>query len=323
MLAPIARAMAEESNVSLAVMATALSAGLFTTHCFIPLHPGTVATANTIGSNIGLLTGLGLLVAIPGTLVGVLYAKKVSSKVDIPANPEYTVDELIAKYGKLPGTFHSFSSILLIIVLIILKSVADISTLPLGNGSIKYIIDFIGNPDIALIIGMLLSMTLVPKSDRESIAKYITTGITNSAGVFAIVGSGGAFGAILQSLPLTQNLSGSILSASLGIFLPFIIAALLKTAMGATTVVQILAATMVLPMLPSLGLTSSISRTLVVLAISAGAMTVSHANDAYFWIVSQFSDMDTSQAYKCQTGMTLVVGITSMLVIYILSLFLH
>lgn len=76
MLAPIARAMAEESNVSLAVMATALSAGLFTTHCFIPLHPGTVATANTIGSNIGLLTGLGLLVAIPGTLVGVLYAKK-------------------------------------------------------------------------------------------------------------------------------------------------------------------------------------------------------------------------------------------------------
>ncbi|AYD39528.1 GntP family permease [Clostridium fermenticellae] len=322
-LAPIARAMAEQSGISLAVMATALSAGLFTTHCFIPLHPGTIAMANTIGSNIGILLGLGLIVAIPGTLMGVLYAKKVSCNVDIPANPEYTEEQLIEKYGKLPGVFHSFSSIVLIVVLIVLKSIADIAAAPFGRGAIKYLFDFVGHPDIALILGMFLSMTLIAPSERKNLQQFINKGITNSAGVIAIVGGGGAFGAILQSLPIAKNINGSFINVSLGVFLPFIIAALLKTAMGATTVVQILTATMVLPMLPSLGMTSDISKTLVVLAIAAGSMTVSHANDAYFWIVSEFSDMDTRQAYKCQTGMTLAVGIVSIIFIYILSLFLH
>jgi GntP family gluconate:H+ symporter len=322
-LAPISRALAEQSDISLAVMATALSAGLFTTHCFVLLHPGTIAMANTLGAGMGPLLILGLITAIPGTLVGVVYAKKIASKVDIPANPEYTVDQLIEKYGKLPGTFHSFSPILLIVALIVLKSVADMASAPFGTGVLKYIIDFLGNPDISLILGMFLSMTLVAPSERKSIGKYVNKGITNSAGVIAIVGGGGAFGAILQALPIAKNLSGSFVNASLGIFLPFIIAALLKTAMGATTVVQTLTATMVLPMLSSLGMTSDISKVLVVLAIAAGSMTVSHANDAYFWIVSEFSDMDTKQAYKCQTGMTLVTGIVSILFIYVLSLFLH
>lgn len=322
-LAPISRAMAEQSGTSLAVMATALSAGLFTTHCFVPLHPGTIAMANTLGAGMGPLLILGLIVAIPGTLVGVLYAKKIASKIDIPANPEYTVDQLIAKCGKLPGKFHSFSPILSIVVLIVLKSIADMSFAPFGNGAIKYLFDFLGNPDIALILGMFLSMTLVSSSERDNISKYVTTGITSSAGVIAIVGGGGAFGAVLQALPIAEYLNGSFMNASFGIFLPFIIAALLKTAMGATTVVQALTATMVLPMLSTLGLTSDMSKVLAVLAIAAGSMTISHANDAYFWIVSEFSDMDTKQAYKCQTGMTLVVGIVSILTIYIISLFLN
>lgn len=323
-LAPISRALAEQSNVSLAVMATALSAGLFTTHCFVPLHPGTIAMANTLGAGMGPLLILGLVTAIPGTLAGVLYAKKVASKVDIPANPEYTVEQLTAKYGKLPGTFHSYSPILLIIALIVLKSIADMASAPFGKGAVKYIADFLGSPDISLILGMFLAMTLVVPSERKNIGKYVNKGILDSANVVAIVGGGGAFGAILQSLPIAKDLSGTFLmNASLGVFLPFIIAALLKTAMGATTVVQILTATMVLPMLPTLGLTSDISKVLVVLAIAAGSMTVSHANDAYFWIVTQFSDMDTKQGYKCQTGSTLVTGIVSIMFIYILSLFLH
>mgnify|MGYP000902505934 CR=1 FL=1 len=323
-LAPISRALAEESGISLAVMATALSAGLFTTHCFIPLHPGTIAMANTIGAGMGPLLLLGLVAAVPGTLAGVVYAKKVASKIDIPANPENTVEELTKKYGKLPSTFHSYSPILLIVALIVLKSVADMTSAPFGTGAVKYLVDFLGSPDISLILGMFLSMTLIVPSERKNIGKFVNKGILDSANVIAIVGGGGAFGAILQALPLAKNLSGTVLmSAGLGVFLPFIIAALLKTAMGATTVVQILTATMVLPMLPSLGMTSNISKVLVVLAIAAGSMTVSHANDAYFWIVSEFSDMDTRQAYKCQTGMTLVVGIVSILFIYILSLFLH
>ena len=77
-------------------------------------------------------------------------------------------------------------------------------------------------------------------------------------------------------------------------------------------------------MMDSLGFTSPIARVLVIMAIGAGSMTVSHANDSYFWVVSQFSDMDTEQAYRCQTGMTGVMGITTIVIVFLMSLiFVH
>lgn len=107
-LSPISRALASQSNVSLAVMATALSGGLYATHCLVPPTPGPIAMAGTLEADLGLTILVGLLISIPVTLVAILYAKKVASKIDIPANPEYTVEELQLKYGKLPGTLHSF-----------------------------------------------------------------------------------------------------------------------------------------------------------------------------------------------------------------------
>lgn len=124
-LSPISRALASQSNVSLAVMATALSGGLYATHCLVPPTPGPIAMAGTLEADLGLTILVGLLISIPVTLVAILYAKKVASKIDIPANPEYTVEELQQKYGKLPGTLHSFSPILLPIILIALKSIGD------------------------------------------------------------------------------------------------------------------------------------------------------------------------------------------------------
>lgn len=68
------------------------------------MHPrGPIAMAGTLEADLGLTILVGLLVSIPATLSALFYAKKVSSKIDIPANPEYTVDELLQKYGKLPG----------------------------------------------------------------------------------------------------------------------------------------------------------------------------------------------------------------------------
>ena len=188
----------------------------------------------------------------------------------------------------------------------------------------KAFFSFIGNPVIALIIGVFLSMTLIPKSEKENALKWITEGVTNSAGILAITGAGGSFGAILQKLPIADALSASLLGLGVGVFLPFIIAALLKTAMGASTDAMITTSAMIAPMMPALGFTSPLAKVLVIMAIGAGSMTVSHANDSYFWVVSQFSDMDTKDAYKCQTGMTAVMGVTTIIVVFILSLiFVH
>lgn len=323
-LSPISRALADRSNVSLAVMATALSGGLYATHCLVPPTPGPIAMAGTLDADLGLTILVGLLVSIPATLAAYLYAKYISSKIDIPANPEFTVEELLEKYGRLPGALHSFSPILVPIILIALKSVGDFPSHPLGNGALKYFLSFIGNPVIALVLGVFLAMTLIPATENKNALKWITEGVTNSAGILAITGAGGSFGAIIQQLPIADVISSSLMGMGVGVFLPFIIAALLKCAMGASTVAMITTSAMIAPMLPAMGFTSPLARVLIIMAIGAGSMTVSHANDSYFWVVSQFSDMSTSQAYKCQTGMTGVMGITTIIVVYILSvLFVH
>ena len=319
-LSPIARALADRSRTSLAVMGTALSSGLYATHCLVPPTPGPIAMAGTLNADLGVVIGVGLVTSIPAMLAGLLYAKKVAVRYDIPANPEFTVEELMEKYGKLPGVGHSFSPIILPILLIALKSVADFPSHPLGAGEFKTFASFIGDPVIALLIGIFLAMTLIPASEGDNKFEWMTQGVLNSASILVITGAGGAFGAILKSLPLADALSSTLLSLSIGVFLPFIISALLKTAMGASTVAMIVTSAMVAPMMPSLGFETEIGKALVIMAIGAGSMCVSHANDSYFWVVSQFSDMTTNVAYKCQTGVTFVEGIVTVAFVYLMSL---
>jgi GntP family gluconate:H+ symporter len=108
----------------------------------------------------------------------------------------------------------------------------------------------------------------------------------------------------------------------LGIWLPFIVAAVLKSAQGSSTVAIITTASLMAPLMGSLGLTNPASIALSVVAIGAGSMVVSHANDSYFWVVSQFSKMSVNQAYKLQTIGTLIEGFTAAVVIWIISLIL-
>ena len=320
-LSPISRALAAQSNTSLAVMATALSGGLYATHCLVPPTPGPIAMAGTLGADLGLTILVGLIVSIPAVAVAILYAVKVSSKVDIPANSQYTMDELIAKYGKLPGALHSFSPILLPIILIGIASVASLPAAPFGKGFAYMFLNFIGNPVVALMLGVFLAMTLIPLSERCNTLTWVSQGVRDSAAILAITGAGGSFGAILSLLPIADATTG-LLATGLGVIIPFVIAMILKLAMGASTVAMITTASMMAPVIESMGYSSPLGRVFVVMAIGAGSMVASHANDSYFWVVSQFSDMKANEAYRCQTGMTATMGITVIVILYVASMFL-
>ena len=319
-LSPISRALAQQSNISLAVMGTALSGGLYATHCLVPPTPGPIAMAGTLEADLGLTILVGLLVSIPAVIVAVLYAKKVASKINIPANSEFTLEELQAKYGKLPGAVQSFAPLLLPIILIALASITDFPNKPFGEGTVYQIIMFLGNPVVALLLGVFLAMTLIPKEEKKNTLAWVTQGVTDSAGILAITCAGSSFGAILKCLPIADSVGG-LVNTGLGVLIPFIIAMILKLAMGASTVAMITTAGMMAPLMETMGFTSPIGKVLVVLAIGAGSMVASHANDSYFWVVSQFSDMKTDEAYKCQTGMTAVMGITIIILLFIVSLF--
>jgi len=151
----------------------------------------------------------------------------------------------------------------------------------------------------------------------EAIHDWIGDGIHNAALILAITGAGGAFGSVLKASPIGDYLGETLAAVNIGIFLPFIISAALKTAQGSSTVAIITTSSIMAPMLSSLGL----SPVLTVLAIGAGAMTVSHANDSYFWVVSKFADMEVPIAYRAYTTATLLMGIVSVIIVAILSLF--
>ncbi|MFC1608230.1 GntP family permease, partial [Candidatus Latescibacterota bacterium] len=183
--------------------------------------------------------------------------------------------------------------------------------------------DFIGDPTVALLLGVFLSFRLIPRWSEEYLNGWVGEGLRNAASIVMITGAGGAFGAVLKATGIGVYLSESLAQYHLGIFLPFIIAAALKTAQGSSTVALITTSALIAPMLEDLGLDSSPARALTVISIGAGAMIMSHANDSYFWVVSQFSGMDTTTAYRTHSMATLIQGVTSIICIYaILLIFL-
>ena len=194
---------------------------------------------------------------------------------------------------------------------------------PFGEGEILAVLRFCGQPVVALLIGLLLACTLLKgNGKRQNLHDRVSEGIVSAAPILLITGAGGAFGAVLSASPLGAYLGATLSALGVGLFMPFMVAAALKTAQGSSTVALVTTSAMVAPLLAQLGLDSEMGRVLTVMAIGAGAMTVSHANDSFFWVVTQFSRMPVAVAYRAQTVATLIQGLVGMLTVWLLSLVL-
>ncbi|MFC1693316.1 GntP family permease, partial [Candidatus Latescibacterota bacterium] len=316
-LSSLNKTLAKKTNTSMTAMAVALSSGLIVTHTFVPPTPGPIAAAANINADLGIVILFGLIITVPTVAAGYLWAMWSGSRHYLEADIKL---DSMQDSDLLPKAFDAFSPIIVPIVLITLKSLADFPSHPFGEGWIKGLFDFFGDPNVALLLGVFLSFRLLPRLSEEYINGWVGEGIKNSASIIMITGAGGAFGSILKATPIVDYLSGSLAHFQLGIFLPFIISAALKTAQGSSTVAMITTSVLVNPMLPELGLSSDIARVLTVASISAGALILSHANDSYFWVVCQFTGMDTTTAYKTHSIGTVIQGTISMIVVFILSL---
>jgi GntP family gluconate:H+ symporter len=323
-LSPLSKALARQIKITLAVMAMALSLGLFVTHHLIPPTPGPVAAAGILGADLGMVIVLGLPVSIIGLIIGWVFSIKIARHHQIEANsdPAETPIE-IEDAG--PSLLKSILPIFIPIILIILRSVNDLPAAPFGTGVVSVAIGFIGQPSVALLLGVGLSFLLPVRFDKEmlSTSGWLGEGIMAAATIIIVTGSGGAFGKVLQDSGIAEVVENNLTGAqSLGIWLPIIIAASLKIAQGSGTVAIITSASLMAPLLPSLGMDSSVARALVVVAIGAGSMIASHANDSYFWVVTQMSNMSVNQGYRLQTMGTLAMGICTSLVVWILSIWI-
>ena len=324
-------ALAARMKISVVAMSVALATGLYATHTFVPPTPGPIAAAGNLGleSSLGLVIAVGLFVAMVTALAGMLWANRFLKCSDddlleeAPSEllaDDIDFDQLKASYGTLPTAWQAFAPIFLPIVLICLGSVAAFPSKPLGEGGLFTLLNFLGQPVVALRVGLALACTLLKgEGKRQQFHDQVAEGLKAAAPILLITGAGGAFGAMLKITPLGSYLGESLSALGIGLFMPFLVAAALKTAQGSSTVALVTTSAMVAPLLGNLGLDSEMGRVLTVMAIGAGAMTVSHANDSFFWVVSQFSRMKVSTAYRAQTMATLVQGVVGMLTVWLLS----
>ena len=180
-------------------------------------------------------------------------------------------------------------------------------------------INIAGDPAVALAIGVWLAI-LTGKNSKFSLALQLSAAAEKAGGILVIIGAGGAFGAVLAATNIGDHFSEKLDLKMLGIFFPFLLTSLVKTAQGSSTVAIITSSSIVLPLLPILGLESENGKMLAVLAMGAGSMMISHSNDAYFWVISKFSDIDTRTMLRVHSVASILMGLVTMIVIYLFSL---
>jgi GntP family gluconate:H+ symporter len=305
----------KKTKLPMTVMAASLATSLMAVHCLVPPHPGITAATGTMGGELGTVMLWGILLSLPAAAVGYFWTAWRGKKV-VYESAEHETHEAFDK--DLPPAFLSFLPIILPIALIAFKSMVllyNTKAVAETNSWVK-LVSFIGEPVIALAIAILLSFTLIKKQSRGEIQHWLSDGVHKAGMILAIVAAGGMFGEMLQATGTGKNLGDMLHGLSLGIFLPFLLAVILKTAQGSSTIAVITAASLITPLLAGLGLHTPTGITLTILSMGAGSMIVSHANDAYFWVITRFSNLPAAATLKVFTMASLLMGITVQLIIW-------
>ena len=336
----IREALYKKISASPVAMSVALSGGLYASHVFIPPTPGPIAAAGTLGlgGNLLLVIIMGTVVSVPVLVAVYFFSKSIAKSVTISdkeadATITASYEELLKKFGKLPCGFLSLAPIIMPIIFMAVGSVIDVLAKQgmLDKAALlPKIFLFLGNPIIALAIGVIFCVFLLAETKKMREFDHITNESLKIAGpILFITAAGGVLGNVITEAGFVNFIkeNASTIKA-IGIFFPFIISAVLKTAQGSSTVAIITTASIMgafsdgNSLMYILGFTSEISAALCVMAIASGAMCVSHANDSYFWVVTNFSKMTADQGYRTQTAMTFIMGVVGMISVYILSLVL-
>lgn len=328
-LSSLKKAIAHKTKVTVASMSIALATGLFATHNLVPPTPGPIAAAGNIGAEayLGTIILFGFIVSIPAVIAGYLWAIKVGPTIQIEGEEDgvlqYDYDTIIKEFGEMPSTAKSFAPIIVPILLIGFSSVI---TFMKWEGVFFDIFLFLGSPVVALFVGLLFAFLLLPEYSEVTLNDWIGDGLKEAAPILLITGAGGAFGKVIQNTSIVEVIenvgSNAFFTGALFLFIPFLIAAALKTAQGSSTAALVITASLVAPLLTEVGITGAVQLALVVMAIGSGAMVVSHVNDSFFWVVTQFSGMSVTQAYKAQTMATLFQGLAAFTTTFILWLIL-
>ena len=324
LLAPLGKGLSKKAGISLSGTAIALAMGLTAAHVLVPPTPGPIAAAHYLNADLGLVMLFGIPISLISLGICLVFVKKYVSKTYINPDPKVSEEEIAERLKSGPSAMKSTIPIFVPIILIVIKSLLtslygfkaeDYNDFPL----VIKVLFFLGEPFIALLIGCFLSLTLPKKLNKDmfSTSGWIGKALVGASSILLITGAGGIFGQVLRDSDIATTLGETLSNVHIGIWLPFLLAAAIKTAQGSSTVALVTTASILAPMMSTLGFETELQKAMVVIAIGAGSAVVSHANDSFFWVVTRLSGMDVNTGYRFHTVGTFILGTSAAILIFL------
>ncbi|MFS0774979.1 gluconate:H+ symporter [Neobacillus sp. 3P2-tot-E-2] len=321
LLIPLVFVIVRQTKLNLLWVALPMSIGLSTTHSFLPPHPGPAAVVGVFEADMGLTLLYGLIIAIPvATFIAYTWTRLPFFKKINPDIPEGLVSNKQFKEEEMPSFGISVFVALIPVVLIAIDAVNTLF-LPEDNG-FRHAMSFIGASETALLISLLISMWLLgPRVGRplSDIMKSCSNAVKPMAMILLVIGAGGAFKQVLVDGGIADYIKAITDGWAMSpIILAWLIAALLRIALGSATVAVMTAAGVVLPIAQA----SGIPMELMVLAVSCGSIAFSHVTDPGFWMFKEFLNLSVADAIKVRTTYTTALGILGLIGVLILNAFI-
>lgn len=318
-LVPLVFTVAASTGLPLIYVGLPMLASLSVTHGFLPPHPAPTAIAVMFNADIGKTLLYGIIIAIPAIIVaGPLFTRTIKNIEATPLKEFYNPVQL--KDDEMPGVGISIFSALLPVILIGISTLFDL-ILPNGSG-FKEIINFIGNPVIAMLISVLVAiytLGLARGKKMIDVMNSVATSISSITMVLLIIAGAGALKQILVDSGVSEYIAGYLSGSSISpLILAWLIATIIRVCVGSATVAGLTAAGIVLPLISGTGINAE----LMVLAIGSGSLMLSHVNDGGFWLFKEYFNLSVKETLATWTVMETTVGTMGLIGVLILNLFL-
>ena len=317
LMSSIIKEISRISGRKMIILTVCLATGLYSAHVFVPPTPGPLAASALIGADVGLLLLIGLIIGIAVSLSGYIWMRFLLKK-DFQLNNDSKASFKLNNEKSLTV----FLPIIIPIILISISTLIKYPSLKIIENEITNFIGFIGKPEVALFIGLIISTVFIRRDDSKNISKWIGNSLKNSFDILLITGAGGALGFIIRSSGVIESLGLVNFNGTYGLVSVFLIAALIKTVQGSSTVAIITTCALVSPLIDQVGVIGEIQKILLITSIGSGAMTVSHFNDSYFWVVTKYSNLEIKEVIKFFSTATLIQGLIGLLASVVIFLLL-
>lgn len=293
-------------------------AALSVTHGFLPPHPSPVALSAQFGASIGLTLIYGLIIAIPTVLIaGPLFAQTLKG---IHSQPLETFRPNELPPDQLPGTANAFLSALLPVLL--LAATAALPYLNIKSAGVQQGLSFLGDASIVLLISLLvatITLGIAQKKSIKQVMHFYAEALKDITLILLIIGSAGALKQVLTDSGVSNEIAAGLQNLSVPpLVLGWLIAAIIRVAIGSATVAGLTAAGIIAPVMSQ----GNIHPELMVLSIGAGSLVCSHVNDSGFWLFKEYFNLSIRDTFRSWTLMETIVAFVGLGGVLILDRFI-